>query len=204
MDYLVVGICGGTGSGKSTLAERIRDTFSDECVYIQMDSYYKNNAHMEYEERCKVNYDHPDAFDTDLFINQIQELKAGHAVDIPQYDFTVHLRKVEKKHIEPKRIIILEGILLFESTKLTSLMDMKIFVDTDADVRILRRAIRDVNERGRTLDSVRKQYLTTVKPMHEKYIEPSKKLADIIVPEGAFNQVAFEMIVSAIKSKISD
>jgi len=203
MDHLIVGISGGTGSGKTKLAERILEAFPDESIMIQMDSYYRTFPHLSYEERCKLNYDHPDIFETDLMIEQVKELKAGLAVDIPQYDFPTHLRKEEKKRIESAKIILLEGILVFENDELASLMDMKIFVDTDADVRILRRAIRDMNERGRTLESVRNQYLNTVKPMHEKYIEPCKKKADVIVPNGAYNQVAYEMIISAIKSKIN-
>ncbi len=202
MDRIVIGFCGGTGSGKTTLAERIYHAFEDEAVLIGMDSYYKNHPEMTYEQRTLINYDHPSAFDTELFIEQLKILKDGGTVDVPEYDFTTHSRKSVTRRVESKKIIIIEGILIFENPSLVDLMDIKIFVDTDADVRIIRRILRDVKERGRSLDSVVNQYMTTVKPMHERFIEPSKRLADIIVPEGGHNHVAYDMIKNAIIKKM--
>ncbi len=169
-----------------------------------MDAYYKNNPDMPFEERAKINYDHPSAFDVDLMLEQLRELKNGKTVMTPVYDFSTHLRSDERIAAESRRVIIVEGILLFAIPEIADEIDIKVFVDTDADVRILRRILRDVNERGRSLDSVVKQYLTTVKPMHEHFIEPSKRYADIIVPEGGQNDVAINMIVDAIKKKMSD
>ncbi len=204
MDRIVIGLCGGTGSGKTTLANRIYKAFGDEALLLGMDCYYKDNPNMPYEERVKINYDHPNAFDTDLFVTHLEMLRRGERIVHPTYDFTKHLRSDKWVETESKRVIITEGILLFEDKRIVDNLNIKIFVDTDADVRILRRILRDVKERGRSLDSVVKQYLTTVKPMHEMFIEPSKRVADIIVPEGGHNEVAFDMIFSAILKKIND
>ncbi len=205
MERLTIGICGGTGSGKTTLAQKIFDALKGEALLISMDCYYKNNAHLPFEERIKTNYDHPDAFDSELLVGHVKALKKGEAIDYPTYDFTTHLRNEEWVHAESKKVIILEGIMLFAVPEIVELLDYKIFVDTDADVRILRRMLRDVKERGRSLDSVANQYLETVKPMHETYIEPFKKrYSDIIVPEGGYNKNAFDMIVSTIVEKIKE
>ena len=205
MEHLVIGICGGTGSGKTTLAIKIHEALKDDSLLISMDSYYKNNAHLPFEERIKTNYDHPDAFDSDLLVSHIKDLKADKEIDYPTYDFTTHLRGDKWIHAQSKKVIIIEGIMLFAVPEIVELLDYKIFVDTDADVRILRRMLRDVKERGRSLDSVANQYLNTVKPMHEAYIEPFKKrYSDIIVPEGGYNKNAFDMIVSTIVDKIKD
>ena len=205
MEHLVIGICGGTGSGKTTLAIKIHEALKEDSLLISMDSYYKNNAHLPFEERIKTNYDHPDAFDSDLLVSHIKDLKANKEIDYPTYDFTTHLRGDKWIHAQSKKVIIIEGIMLFAVPEIVELLDYKIFVDTDADVRILRRMLRDVKERGRSLDSVANQYLNTVKPMHEAYIEPFKKrYSDIIVPEGGYNKNAFDMIVSTIVDKIKD
>ncbi|MBP5231146.1 MAG: uridine kinase [Clostridia bacterium] len=204
MDKLVIGICGGTGSGKTTLARRIYESVGEDAVLIGMDSYYKNNPHLSFEERCRINYDHPDAFDTELLLRDLRTLKQGGSIECPTYDYTRHLRAPETVHLESRRLIILEGILLFADPEIVQELDVKIFVDTDADVRILRRILRDVNERGRSLDSVITQYLETVKPMHDSFIEPSKRVADIIVPEGGFNHVAFDVICSMLQQKVKE
>lgn len=201
---LVIGICGGTGSGKTTLAKRIYDAVGEDAVLIGMDAYYKNNPHLSFEERCKINYDHPDAFDTDLMLRDLRALKSGQAVDCPTYDYSTHLRAEKTIHLEPKHVIILEGILLFANPEIVRELDIKLFVDTDADVRILRRIVRDVNERGRSLESVVAQYLQTVKPMHESFIEPFKRVADIIVPEGGQNHVAFDVLCTMLQQKIKE
>ena len=205
MEHLVIGICGGTGSGKTTLAQKIYNALEKDALLISMDCYYKNNAHLPFEERIKTNYDHPDAFDVDLLISHIKDLKGNKDIDYPTYNFSTHLRGEKWIHAKSKKIIIIEGIMLFAIPEIVELLDYKIFVDTDADVRILRRMLRDVKERGRDLDSVANQYLSTVKPMHETYIEPFKKrYSDIIVPEGGYNKNAFDMIVSTIVKKIED
>ncbi len=194
-NVIVIGIAGGTGSGKSTLIQRIKEEFADQITMLSHDFYYKAHDDMTYEERCQLNYDHPDAFDTDLMIEHVKELKNWKQVQRPVYDFTVHNRKAEETvMVLPSKVVVVEGILIFENRELRDLFDIKVFVDTDADVRILRRILRDVQERGRTLDSVVNQYLTTVKLMHEQFVEPSKKYADIIIPEGGFNKVALEML----------
>ena len=200
---LVIGLCGGTGSGKTTLAKRLHDALGGDALLLSMDCYYKNNPDMPYEERAKINYDHPNAFDVDLMLEQLRALKAGETITHPTYDFSQHLRSDVWEVAESKKVIIVEGILLFAVPEIVDELDIKIFVDTDADVRILRRILRDVNERGRSLDSVVKQYLTTVKPMHEHFIEPSKRFADVIVPEGGHNEVAFRMMVDAIRKKLN-
>ena len=204
MEHLVIGICGGTGSGKTTLAKRIFKKFKEDSVHLSMDCYYKDNALLSFEERSKINYDHPKAFDSDLLISHIKDLKEDKSIMHPTYDFTNHRRGDKWEQIDSKKIIIVEGILLFENKALVDLLDIKIFVDTDADVRIIRRILRDVKDRGRTLDSVVNQYLTTVKPMHERFVEPSKRVADVIVPEGGHNNVAVDMIIGTIRKKIED
>jgi len=198
---ILIGICGGTGSGKSTVAREIYESLNEtEITIIQQDAYYKDQTHMQIEERCKTNYDHPFAFDTDLLIEHIQKLFAGETIQRPIYDFSIHNRSDETITITPRNIIILEGIMILEDKRLRDLMDIKLFVDTDADLRIIRRIVRDINERGRTLDSVIDQYTNTVKPAHEQFIEPYKKYADIIIPEGGFNKVAIDIMVAKIQS----
>jgi uridine kinase len=191
---LVIGIAGGSGSGKTTLLKNIIETFGPSITVISHDNYYKRHDEMTYEERCKLNYDEPDALETDLMVRQLDQLRRGESVECPVYDFTVHNRSDETITIHPEKVILVEGILIFENKELRDLMDIKIFVDTDADIRICRRIKRDVNKRGRSLESVITQYQQTVKPMHEKYVEPSKKYADIVVPEGGKNLVALAMI----------
>ena len=203
MNTIIIGIAGGTGSGKTTLTERLRDHFGiDEVSVINHDSYYKRYDELPYEERCKLNYDHPDSFDTPLMVAHLRELRAGHPVQVPVYDYTIHNRSDKVQHIEPAPVLIVEGILPFVEPELCALFDYKIYVDTDADERILRRLVRDVKERGRSLDSVINQYLTTVKPMHEAFVEPSKRNADIIVPNGGENTAAVEMLAHHIRNLI--
>ena len=200
MDVTVIGVAGGTGSGKSTLVKRLQEAFEgDDVVTLCHDYYYKAHPELTYEERCKLNYDEPGAFDTSLMIYQLDQLRHGQAIDCPVYDFTVHNRSNDTIRIVPERVIIVEGILIFESEPLRQLMDIKIFVDADADVRLCRRIKRDVNKRGRSLESVLTQYQQTVKPMHEKYVEPTKKYADLVVPEGGKNLVALELIEGRIR-----
>lgn len=202
METMVIGIAGGTGSGKTTLTAILKERFRNNISVINHDSYYKSHSDMPFEERCKLNYDHPDAFDTALLVRDLKALRQGEVIQCPTYDYTVHDRSPITVEVRPAKAVIVEGILIFENTALRKLMDIKIFVDTDADVRILRRLLRDVKERGRTLDSVVDQYLTTVKPMHEAFVEPSKKYADIIVPSGGRNAVAQDMIVERIRRHI--
>lgn len=196
---IIIGICGGTGSGKTTVIEKIIENL-DSCKYtiIKHDDYYKENDSLTMEEREKINYDHPFSLDNDLLKENIQDLLKGRSIIKPLYDFTVHNRKKETEEVIPTDIIILDGILIFEDSELRKLMDIKIFVDTDADVRILRRIKRDIEERGRTLDSVINQYLKTVKPSHEQFIEPYKKYSDIIIPHGGENLVAIDFITTKI------
>jgi uridine kinase len=197
---ILIGITGGTGSGKSTIAKEIYKKFGEQCIaMIEQDSYYKDQSNLSFEDRVKINYDHPDAFDTKLLVEHLNNLLNGQAIDKPSYDFEVHNRKTETTRIEPREIIIVEGILVLEEVEVRDLLDIKIYVDTDADVRIIRRLIRDINERGRTVDSVINQYLNVVRPMHMQFIEPTKRYADIIIPEGGHNKVAIDMIVANIK-----
>lgn len=191
---IVIGIAGGTGSGKSTMIRKIKEEFCDEITILSHDFYYKEHSDIPFEERKKLNYDHPDSFDTDLMISHIKDLMQWKNIKRPVYDFTIHNRIDETVIVKPAKVVIVEGILIFENKELRDLFDIKVFIDTDADVRIIRRILRDVRERGRTLDSVVGQYLTTVKLMHEQFVEPSKKHADIIVPEGGYNRVALEML----------
>lgn len=199
MKPFIIGIAGGTGSGKTTLTRRLKERFGEDVSVVSHDNYYKRHDELPYAERCRLNYDHPDAFDTELMVEQIEALRRGETIACPVYDFTVHNRSNDTLLIAPTSVIILEGILLFADARLRELMDVRIFVDTDADVRILRRVVRDVNKRGRTLESVVQQYLTTVKPMHEQFVEPSKRFAHIIVPEGGKNLVALDMIVQRVE-----
>ena len=198
-EVLVIGIAGGTGSGKTTLMKNIMEKFGDVVTVLSHDNYYRRNDHLSYEERCLINYDEPAALETDLMARQLDALLHGQAIDCPVYDVAAHNRSDETVRIEPRQVIIVEGILIFENAQLRDLMDIKIFVDTDADIRLCRRIKRDVNKRGRTLESVITQYQTTVKPMHEKYVEPSKKFANIVVPEGGKNWVALDMIMGYIR-----
>ena len=199
METLTIGIAGGTGSGKTTITKKIIAEFGSDVSVIHHDSYYKAHDDMTYEERCKLNYDRPDSFDTPLLLEHLRALKAGKPVDAPVYDYTVHNRSQETERINPARVLLVEGILIYAEPELCRELDIKIYVDTDADVRILRRIVRDVKKRGRTLDSVIDQYLTTVKPMHEEFVEPSKRRADIIIPEGGRNTVALEMVLERIR-----
>ena len=198
-DILVIGIAGGSGSGKTTLMKNLIDKFGDVITVLSHDNYHKRHDELSYEERCQLNYDEPGAFDTSLMIYQLDQLRHSQPIDCPVYDFTVHNRSNETIRIVPERVIIVEGILIFESEPLRQLMDIKIFVDADADVRLCRRIKRDVNKRGRSLESVLTQYQQTVKPMHEKYVEPTKKYADLVVPEGGKNLVALELIEGRIR-----
>jgi len=201
---MVIGIAGGTGSGKTTLTRSIVKRFEGHISVIYHDNYYKAHDELPYEERAKLNYDHPEAFDTPLMIEQLKKLRAGESVLCPVYDYTIHNRSGETVEIKPAKVIIVEGILIFQDPELRDLMDIKIFVDTDADVRILRRILRDVEKRGRSLVSVVDQYLTTVKPMHEQYVEPSKRYADIIVLDGGYNLVALDMIMQQIQGHVGN
>ena len=198
-DILVIGIAGGTGSGKTTFMNNLIASFAEDVTVLSHDNYYKRHDELTYEERCKLNYDEPAALETDLMARHLDALRRGEAIDCPVYDFSQHNRSDETIHIVPKRVIIVEGILIFENKELRDLMDVRIFVDTDADVRLCRRILRDVEKRGRSLESVLTQYQTTVKPMHEMYVEPSKKFANIIVPEGGENYVALDMIMGRIQ-----
>ena len=203
-NILVIGIAGGTGSGKTTLMKNLIGRFGDVVTVLSHDNYYKRHDEIPYEERCKLNYDEPEAFDTSLMVYHLDQLRHGYDIECPVYDFTVHNRAPETIHIIPKKVIIVEGILIFENEELRNLMDIRIFVDTDADVRLCRRIKRDVNKRGRTLESVLTQYQQTVKPMHEKYVEPSKKYAHIVVPEGGKNLVALDMIMGRISRHLKE
>ena len=198
-DILVIGIAGGTGSGKTTLMKNIISQFEGMVTVLSHDNYYKRHDELTYEERCALNYDEPQAMETDLMVQHLMQLRQGQAIQCPVFDFTRHNRSDETTLLEPKPVIIVEGILIFENEALRELMDIRLFVDTDADVRLCRRIKRDVNKRGRTLESVLTQYQQTVKPMHEKHVEPSKKFAHLVVPEGGKNYVALDMIVDRIQ-----
>ena len=196
---MVIGICGGTGSGKTTVSEKIREPLRDRVIYLQHDYYYRDLTHLSMDDRRKVNYDHPDSLETSLLIEHLKALKAGQTIDRPDYDFTIHNRRPQTVRVEPRPVIVVEGILIFESAELRSLMDLKVFVDTDADMRFIRRLRRDIVERGRTPHSVMDQYLATVRPMHLEFVEPSKRYADIIIPEG-YNPVSVDLVVKAVWS----
>ena len=200
---IVIGIAGGTGSGKSTMINKIKEEFGDVITILSHDFYYKRHDELSLDERRRLNYDHPAAFDTDLMISHLKTLKNWQPVDRPVYDFTIYNRTDETVRIRPSKVVVVEGILIFENKELMDLFDIKVFIDTDADVRIIRRILRDVRERGRTLESVIDQYLSSVKIMHEQFVEPSKKYADIIVPEVGFNVVALEMLSERIHALLS-
>ena len=196
----IIGVAGGTGSGKTTVSRRIREAVGDDrLTYIEHDNYYRDNGHLSLEVRAHQNYDHPDSLETSLMIEHLNALRRGESVTMPLYDFSTHSRSKETRQIHPAPVILVEGILIFTEKALRDLMDMRIFVDADADVRFIRRLQRDVNERGRSIESVIEQYCSTVRPMHLEFVEPSKRYADVIVPEGGENRVAMEMIVSRIK-----
>ena len=203
MDILVIGIAGGTGSGKTTLMNNIMARFEGMVTVLSHDNYYKRHDELTFEERSGLNYDEPDAIETSLMVQHLKKLRRGEGIDCPVYDFTRHNRSDETIHLEPKPVIIVEGILIFENEDLRNLMDIRLFVDTDADVRLCRRIKRDVTKRGRTLESVLNQYQATVKPMHEKYVEPSKKYANLVIPEGGKNIVALDMILGRIQRHLS-
>ena len=203
-NILVIGIAGGTGSGKTTLMNNLIKAFQEDVTILSHDNYYKRHDDLTYEERCQLNYDEPAALETDLMAAHLDQLRHGQAIDCPVYDFTQHNRSNETIRIEPRKVIIVEGILIFENQPLRDLMDIRIFVDTDSDVRLCRRIKRDVNKRGRSLESVLQQYQETVKPMHEMYVEPSKKYANIIVPEGGKNFVALDMIMGRIQRHLEE
>ena len=203
-NILVIGIAGGTGSGKTTLMDNIVTAFGDVVTVLSHDNYYRRLDHLPMEERVKVNYDEPAALETELMVEHLRALRAGFSVDCPVYDFAQHNRSRETIRLVPKKVIIVEGILIFENADLRDLMDIRIFVDTDADVRLCRRIKRDVRERGRTIESVIEQYQTTVKPMHEKYVEPSKRFAHVVVPEGGKNTVALDMIMGRIRRHLEE
>jgi len=197
---IVLGIAGGTGSGKTTLAKGIKDALDKDAVLLCHDFYYNKNEELPYEERCVLNYDHPESLETDLLIKQVNELREGRIIERPVYSFVTHTRLKETIEVKPAKVIIIEGVLLFENPELRNVMDIKVYVDTDSDIRLSRRIKRDVNERGRSLNSVLEQYVNTVKPMHEQFVEPSRKYADVIIPEGGYNQVVLSMITDRLKS----
>lgn len=196
---VLIGVAGGSGSGKTTVSQAILERVGrDRIAYVQHDAYYRDRSHLPFEERVRINYDHPDSLETDLLVAHLGELRAGRAVDLPIYDFARHVRKAETRRLEPRAIILVEGILIFVDRALRETFDIKIFVDTDADLRFIRRLQRDIAERGRSMESVIHQFLETVRPMHLEFVEPSKRYADLIIPEGGFNTIAIDMIVARI------
>lgn len=205
-DVITIGIAGGTGSGKTTITRRILDEFGGDVSVLYHDNYYKRHDDIPFPERKKLNYDHPNAFDTPLLVQHLDALRAGQTIECPIYDYTVHNRAAETTTVTPAKVIVVEGILIFAEPELRERLDIKLFVDTDADVRILRRIVRDVRDRGRDLESIVTQYLTTVKvkPMHEMFVEPSKRYADIIIPEGGHNQVALDFVMERIRAYVKE
>ena len=202
MDIITIGIAGGTGSGKTTITKRIMQEFGGDVSVLYHDNYYKRHDELSYAERTKLNYDHPNAFDTDLLVQHLEALRRGEAIQCPVYDYTVHNRSDKTITVRPAKVLVVEGILIFAEPELCKRMDVKIFVDTDADVRILRRIVRDTRDRGRDLESIVTQYLATVKPMHEMFVEPSKRNADIIIPTGGHNRVATDFVMERIRAHI--
>ena len=201
---LIIGICGGTGSGKTTVANRILESVSaSEVVFIQQDSYYRNISDLPLDYRHIANFDHPDALDNDLLVNHVRRLKSGEAVELPLYDFRTSMRMNETRHVEPKPIVIVEGILIYSEPRLLEQMDIKVFVDTPDDIRFIRRLRRDLAERGRTVESVIEQYIATVRPMHMQFVEPSKRHADVIIPEGGHNLVSIDLLSGKIRERLA-
>ncbi len=204
MQPFLVGVAGGTGSGKTTVARKIVEAVPSELVTIlEHDSYYVDRGDLEFDERCQLNFDHPDALETSLLLQHVRELKRGNAVSVPKYDFKSHRRSEETRQAEPRPIVVVEGILIFADPALRQELDLKIFVDTDADIRVLRRVRRDMEQRGRSFESVREQYYATVRPMHLQFVEPSKRWADVIIPEGGKNQVALDLILAKVRSVLA-
>jgi uridine kinase len=200
---LIIGIAGGSGSGKSTVARKVAENLTHSSVaFIDMDAYYKNFTELSLEQRRKLNWDHPDAFDFDLLCEHLERLSSGSAIDKPEYDFVTHLRSAKTRHIEPADVVVIDGILLFVDERARNLCDVKVFVDADPDIRLIRRIKRDTRSRGRPLDEVLDQYLSTVQPMHLQFVEPSKRYADVIVPRGGHNAVAIEMILAKIQRRL--
>lgn len=202
-DVITIGIAGGTGSGKTTITRKLMQRFGGDVSVVYHDNYYKAHHDMPLEDRAKLNYDHPNSFDTDMLVEDLKKLRRGETIQCPVYDYSIHDRVAKTVTVKPARVVIVEGILIFQSRELCEQMDIKIYVDTDADVRILRRITRDVRDRGRSLDSVINQYLTTVKPMHEQFVEPSKRNADIIIPEGGQNKVAMDMVIERVQAHLN-
>ncbi|MGQ9501279.1 MAG: uridine kinase [Anaerolineae bacterium] len=202
---IIIGVAGGTASGKSTVAEAILKRVGRRHIaYIQHDSYYRDLSHLPLEERAQMNFDHPDALETELLVEHLRQLQAGRPIEVPIYDFATYTRTGRTRRVEPRRVILVEGILIFVDKQLRDMMDIKLYVDTDADMRLIRRLQRDMHERGRTLESVIHQYLETVRPMHLEFVEPSKRYADIIIPSGGFNETAIEMIVARIQKLLGE
>lgn len=204
MKSIVIGVAGGSASGKTTVANRLKEEFKEDVELISHDNYYCAHDKISFEERTKLNYDHPNAFETALMIEHIKALKKGEKIRRPVYDFVTHNRAKETVLVHPAKVIIVEGFLIFENKELRDLMDIKLFVDTDSDIRLIRRILRDVKERGRSLESVILQYEQTVKPMHEQFVEPSKRYADVIIPEGGHNEVAMSMLMDKMKSILAE
>ncbi len=204
MRPVTIGVAGGTGSGKTTVANRILASVGfDRIAFVSHDAYYKDLRELPFDERARINYDHPDSLDNELLIEHLQALQAGRPAELPVYDFKTHSRTAATTHVEPQPVILVEGILIFADVRLRPLMDVKLFVDTDADIRFIRRLQRDIAERGRSLESVINQYLGTVRPMHLEFVEPSKRYADVIIPEGGFNEVAIEMVATRLKALLA-
>ena len=201
---MIIGICGGTGSGKTTLAKKIMESVGREnVILVEQDSYYRNLADMPLDERHQANFDHPDSIDSEMLMNHLKRLRLGQSIEMPVYDFKLHVRSDQYEHIEPKKVVLVEGILIFAEARIAELLDVKVFVDTPDDIRFIRRLQRDINERGRTVESVIAQYFTTVRPMHFEFVEPSKRKADIIIPEGANHDIGIEFICSKIREELS-
>ncbi len=200
---MIIGICGGTGSGKTTLARKIIESVGREnVILVEQDSYYRNLADMPLDERHQANFDHPDSIDSDMLMNHLKRLKGGYAIEMPIYDFKTHTRKTETEHIEPKRVVLVEGILIFSEARILNLLDVRVFVDTPSDIRFIRRLKRDITERGRTTESVIAQYFATVRPMHFEFVEPSKRHADLIIPEGGNPEIGVEFLCGLIREKL--